>query len=334
MINNVGTNSGNDRPVEPMADGYVPLATVTRSGLTEGAHHGAVVVRSATGDVAYAAGDVDAAMYPRSANKPMQAAGMVTCGLDLDDASLALVGASHSGEPFHVAGVTAILAAVGLTPVDLQNTPHLPLHEPSARAAIRRGEAESSVMADCSGKHAGLLATCVLNGWSTSEYLDVEHPLQVRLRDVLADLAGEPVAHDGVDGCGAPLWAISLSGLARAFAACTTADVVTSQRRVADAMRAHPQNVGGTGRDVTRFMQAVPGLLAKEGAEGVYAAALPDGRAVALKIAGGSYPAAQVVLAAALVRAGVDPAAVAPLATTPVLGHGRLVGELRARLPG
>jgi L-asparaginase II len=315
------------------ADSYVRLAEYSRSGLVEGAHHGAVVVLSSIGDVEYAAGDVGAPMYPRSANKPMQAAGLVELGLDVSASWLALVGASHSGEPFHVEGVTSLLASAGLTPDDLQNTPHLPLHEASARAAIRRGEVESSLAADCSGKHAGMLVTCVVNRWSTHDYLTAQHPLQVHLRDTLARLAGEPVRHDGVDGCGAPLWSLSLVGLARSFAAGTTADAATPQRRIADAMRAYPLNVGGTDRDVTRFMESVPGLLAKEGAEGVYAAALPDGRAVALKIAGGSYPAAQVVLAAALVRAGVDASLVEPLATVPVLGHGEAVGELSATLP-
>jgi L-asparaginase II len=314
-------------------DVYARLAQYRRSGLVEGAHHGAVVVLSPNGDVEYAAGDVVAPMYPRSANKPMQATGMVELGLDVGDAWLALVAASHGGEPFHVEGVTALLASAGLTPDALQNTPHLPLHEPSARAAIRRGESETSLAGDCSGKHAGMLVTCVVNDWPTSTYLRADHPLQVHLRATLARLADEPVTHEGVDGCGAPLWSVSLVGLARAFAACTTADVATPQRRVADAMRSHPRNVGGSDRDVTQFMERVPGLLAKEGAEGVYAAALPDGRGVALKIAGGSYPAAQVVLAAALVRAGVEASLVEPLAAVPVLGHGEAVGELTATLP-
>ena len=309
---------------------YVELAQVERSGLLEGVHHGAVVVLGEDGTVLMAAGDPDQLIYPRSTNKPMQAAGMVRAGLHLPADELALVGASHDGEPGHVAGARAILARHGLDETALQNTPGFPGHEPSRLAVIRDGRGRESVTGDCSGKHAGMLATCVVNGWDVGTYLQPDHPVQQCMRAELETLAGEPVAHTGVDGCGAPAWAITLTGLARAFAACTTATSDQPARQVADAMRAHPEMVGGTDRDVTAFMRAVPGLLAKEGAEAVYAAALPDGRAVALKIADGAFRAAQVVLAEALAVAGVGRASLLALSTVPVRGQGRRVGDVTA----
>jgi L-asparaginase II len=322
MINRVGWDEGRAR--------YAPLAEVVRSGLVEGVHFGAAVGLASDGTVAFAVGDPDQLVYPRSAAKPMQAAGMVRAGLELPDDLLALVCASHSGEPRHVEGVRRILAGAGLDDSALRNTPRLPLHEPSARAVVRAGGAEASVYADCSGKHAGMLATCVVNGWPVETYLDPDHPLQAALLAEFEGAVAERSAHLGVDGCGAPIWACRLTALAQAFARCVTDPVGAPLRRAGDAMRAHPELVGGTDRDVTGFMRAVPGLLAKEGAEGVYAAALPDGRAVALKVSDGSFRAAQPALAAALVRLGVDAAAVADLATVPVLGHGRPVGEVHA----
>ncbi len=306
------------------------VAVVERSGLVEGVHCGTVVALDGAGRVVHAVGDPDLEVYPRSAAKPMQASGMVRLGLELPDDELALVGASHSGEPMHVDGVRRILARAGLDESALQNTPRLPLHEPSRDAEIKAGRGETSVCADCSGKHAGMVVTCVLNGWAVATYLDDDHPLQRALRAELELVAGEPVVHSGVDGCGAPIWAITLTGLARAFAGCVTAAEGSPPRRVADAMRRHPEMVGGTGRDVTGFMTAVPGLLAKEGAEAIYAAALPDGSAVALKISDGAFRAAQVALASALAAVGVDPERLAPWASVPVLGHGRPVGSVHA----
>ena len=311
-------------------EGYVPVAEVVRSGFREGVHFGAVVVLGPDGAVTSALGDPAQLIYPRSAAKPMQAAGMVRLGLHLPDDLLALVCASHSGEPVHVAGVRRILAGCGLDDTALQNTPRLPGDRLAAREVVRSGLAEASVYADCSGKHAGMLATCVHNGWPTDTYLDPAHPLQTALRADFEDATGEATDHVGVDGCGAPIWTCSLTGLARAFRAAVTQQPGEPLRAAADAMRRHPELVGGTDRDVTGFMQAVPGLLAKEGAEGVYAAALPDGSAVALKVSDGAHRAAQPALAAALVRAGADPAAVAPLAAVPVLGHGVSVGEVHA----
>jgi L-asparaginase II len=310
--------------------GYVPVAEVVRSGAVEGVHFGAVVVLGPDGEIASALGDPHQVMYPRSAAKPMQAAGMLRLGLELPDDLLALVCASHSGEPVHVDGVRRILAGCGLGESALQNTPRLPGYRPAAREVVRAGGAEASVYADCSGKHAGMLATCVSNGWPTQTYLEPTHPLQAALRSAFEESVGEPSGHVGVDGCGAPIWTCTLTGLARAFRAAVTLPSGHPLRVAADAMRRHPELVGGTDRDVTGFMRAVPGLLAKEGAEGVYAAALPDGSAVALTVSDGAHRAAQPALAAALVRAGVDPAAVAHLATVPVLGHGVPVGEVHA----
>jgi len=175
-----------------------------------------------------------------------------------------------------------------------------------------------------------MLATCVANGWATASYRDLDHPLQVAVQETVEQLAGEQVAATGVDGCGAPLFALSLTGLARAFRAIVLAPAGSAERQVADAMRKHPDYVGGTGRDVTALMQAVPGLLAKDGAEGVYAAAMPDGRTVALKIDDGAQRARAPVMVAALRRLEVDSPGLTEVAKVPLFGGGRVVGEVRA----
>jgi L-asparaginase II len=173
-----------------------------------------------------------------------------------------------------------------------------------------------------------MLLTCVTNGWPTATYLEPDHPLQQAILETVEDVAGEPVAHVATDGCGAPIAAISLTGLARAFARLGAAAPGTPEHRVAEAMRAHPDMVGGERRDVTRLMRAVPGLVAKDGAEGCFAAALPDGRAVAVKIDDGALRAATPLLAAALRALGADGEALGPLSERPVLGHGAPVGAV------
>jgi L-asparaginase II len=313
--------------------GALPVvAEVVRSGFVEGRHHGAVVALRPDGGTAFAVGEVAAPVFPRSSNKPMQAVAVLRAGLDLAPDLLALVAASHSGEPAHVERVRRMLADAGLDTSALQNTPDLPLDVAAARAHLRAGGEPDALHQNCSGKHAGMLAACVRAGWSIEDYRDVDHPLQRLVRATVEEAAGEPVAAVGVDGCGAPLLAISLLGLARAFRWLVLAADGTPQRRVADAMRAHPELVGGTGRDVTALMSGLPGCLAKDGAEGVYAAALPDGTAVAVKIADGASRARAPVLVAALRRLGVDAPVLAELAETPVLGHGEPVGAVRATL--
>ncbi len=272
-------------------------------------------------------------VFPRSSNKPMQAVAMLRAGLDpvtaVPGELLALAQASHSGESFHLAGVRRILLTAGLTDADLQNTPDLPL-DPTERAAwLGTGHGPTALAQNCSGKHAAMLATCVAAGWDTATYLDPAHPLQVLIAETLTELAAEPLGPTGVDGCGAPVLALSLTGLARALARLATARPDTPEGLVAEANRAFPDYVGGTGRDVTRLIKGVPGLVAKDGAEGVYAVALPDGRAVALKIADGSERARTPVLAAALKLLGVDaPVLDELLDEARVLGHGRPVGRI------
>jgi L-asparaginase II len=295
-----------------------------------------VVVISADGSVLLTGGTAAAPMYPRSANKPFQAAAMLRCGLDLDGELLALAAASHSGEDFHVAGVRKILADAGLAEQDLLCPPDRPLDERAWEAMVRAGEPADRVHMNCSGKHAAMLATCVAAGWPTASYTDPRHPLQQRIKAVLSTLAGEPVTMVGVDGCGAPLLAITVVGLARAFRAMVVTEPGSPERRVADAMRAYPEWTSGTTRPERALMLAVPGLLLKSGAEGVDGFALPDGRACAFKIDDGAARGRVPVTVALLRRLGggaepgADPAVLDELGTAAVTGGGRVVGEIRA----
>jgi L-asparaginase II len=285
------------------------------------------------------AGPVDAPIFPRSANKPMQAAGMLRCGLDADGKLLALAAASHSGEDFHVAGVREILSRAGLTEDDLQCPRALPREEVFQREFLREGGEPGRVHMNCSGKHAAMLATCAAAGWPTATYTDPGHPLQVALRQAVEDLAGERSAAVGVDGCGAPALALSLAGLVRAFRALVTAPPGTPERRVADAMRSHPEWTSGSLRPERALMATVPGLLVKAGAEGVQAFALADGSAAAFKIEDGSARAREPVTVALLRRLGVTTGPGVPdsaldeIAAVPVLGGSRVVGVVRATLP-
>lgn len=311
-------------------DAVPVLAEVVRSGFVESRHRGSVVILGPAGDRLLAVGAVDSPVFSRSCVKPLQAAGMVRAGLDLPDDLLPLAGASHSGEPFHVEAVRRVLAGVGLTESALVCPAALPSSEAAAAAVLRGGGGPKPVTHNCSGKHAAMLATCVAAGWPTQGYADAGHPLQLALRAGVEELADERVAATGVDGCGAPVFAFSLVGLARAGARLTTATAGTPEHRVAATTRARPDLVGGTGRPVTDLMRGLPGLLTKDGAEGCWLAALPSGAAVALKIDDGAMRATVPVLLAALDRLGVDTTPVSELAATPVLGGGRPVGEVRA----
>ncbi len=306
------------------------LAEVVRSGFVEGHHRGSLVVLAADGTVEHAVGDITAPVFPRSANKPMQAAGILRAGLELSGERLALTAASHSGEPFQLDLVRKMLAEQNVAETMLQCPPDLPLDPVEAEEYLAAGHVRERVTMNCSGKHTSMIAACARAGWPTESYLDPAHPLQQLIREVVEEAAGEPVASIGTDGCGAPLMAITLPGLARAFRHFVLAPEGTAERRVADAMRAHPEYVAGTRRPDTWLMREVPGTLSKMGAEAVQAVALPDGRALAFKIDDGATRALGPVLSRALELMGVDASVVARIGEAPLLGGGVPVGEIRA----
>ena len=313
----------------------VVVAEIVRSGFVEGHHYGSVVALGADGEVDWSVGSVDAPILARSCNKPIQALGMVRLGLDLPDELLALTCASHSGEAFHLDGVRRILAGAGLDESALQTPPDYPVDDATREAAIRAGRERDRISMNCSGKHAGMLATCVVNGWDTATYRAADHPLQVGIRETFEELTGEPVVAVAVDGCGAPLLSCSLTGLARAFRTLAIAED-GPERRVAEAIRRYPEYVSGTTRDELALLKAVPGAIGKAGAESCYAVALPDGRSFALKTDDGAARVRPVLMAEALRRAGVDGEAgvdwdaVRRTGVVELLGGGEPVGELRA----
>ena len=315
-------------PADSTPQEFELLAVTRRSDMVESQHFGAVVALERDGSIAFSVGDPHTIVYPRSSMKPLQATAMVQAGLDLPPQLLALVCASHDGRPEHLAAAQEILRRAGLDESSLANTADYPLDDAEHERAIREGKPRTALQMNCSGKHSGMLATCVAAGWKhDTSYLSADHPLQRHITAMIPSLAGEPAAHIGVDGCGAPAHAMSLVGLARAFRSVAIAQPGTAAHRVAQAMTSHPEMVGGPTRDVTRLMQGVPGLVAKDGAEAVFAVGLPDGRAVALKVSDGANRARPPVMQAALARLGVGLEKVDPATwDSPVWGHGRRVG--------
>jgi L-asparaginase II len=299
------------------------LAEYVRSGVVESQHRGYLVALNADGSTNLELGDGGHLFFPRSTVKSIQASAMVRNGLKLEPKLLALASSSHSGSAMHMDHVRQILKMANLDESALQCMLDKPLGESERRAW--GSDAPTRIAMNCSGKHAAMLLTCTLNGWSLENYLDPTHPLQVACREELENLSGEKITLTSTDGCGAPLFLISVAGLARAIQAITLSSDPVHQSVLA-ASREFPEMVAGEGRLTTEMIQAVPGLYMKDGAEAVEVASMPDGRTLVFKISDGSLRPFRAVLHAGLKRLGVD----SPYVQEPVLGGDKVIGEIRA----
>ena len=301
----------------------VVLAELVRSGLIESTHSGHLILLAADGSDLLTLGDVEAEIYPRSAIKSLQAAAMVRAGLNLNDEQLALVCASHGGTNRHQEVALEILRSVGLSESELQNTPDAPLDR---EARIKWGDKPAtSLAANCSGKHSGMLATCVVNGWDIKTYRDVDHPLQLAIAREITELIGKSIDRVSIDGCGAPLFSMSTRSIAVA-AQKMRIDSDPVFTRVISAGLKHPEMILAEGAFDTRMMRAVPGLFVKGGAESVMLASLSDGSAIAWKISDGSNRVNGPLMKAALAKFGINIEGEA----IDVLGGGKVVGSLSA----
>ena len=301
------------------------LAEYVRDGVVESEHRGFLAALNADGSIFKTLGDVETKIFPRSTVKCAQASAMVRSGLDLEPRLLALAQSSHSGGEMHMDGAREILATVGLSESALQCALDRPLGDAERRTWGEK--APTQIAMNCSGKHAAMLATCVKNGWPIESYLDASHPLQLAIKAELEELAGEEITLTSTDGCGAPLFLLSLIGLARAVHEITISTDPVHQR-VMSAARAFPEMVGGVGRHNTEMMQRVPGLFMKDGAEAVNVCSLSDGRTFVFKVSDGSLRAFRTIVHACLNDFGIDTA----LTPEKVMGGPRVIGTIRATI--
>ena len=316
----------------------VELAVVERSGFIESRHAGAAVVLSPEGEVVARHGNADALILPRSSLKPLQAVACLTAGAVLEGEQLALSTASHSGTDRHAEVVREMLTAGGLNEDDLACPPAWPGDPATRDEMVREHGQEARIRMNCSGKHAAMLRACVATGWPTDGYLEPSHPLQAHIRDVIARLTGEKMAHTAIDGCGAPVYALSLTGLARAIHRIGTASERSpfALHRVAGslvkAVRENPWTIDGPGRPDTIAIERL-GVFAKGGAEGVMVMVAPNGTTVALKMLDGGARASTIVATTLLARAGglsdADVTGLADSLPLTVLGGGANVGAIR-----
>ena len=310
-------------------DGCVELASIDRNGLIESRHIGAFVVIDRDGSVIESGGDIDATIFPRSTIKPLQAVAALRAGADLDGVELVLASASHCGSHRHTDAVQSMLAHDHLTVDELGCPAAWPLGYNEKAERIAAGEGTQRVTMNCSGKHAAFLRACVANGWDTATYLDPTHPLQVLIREVVEEFTGTTELWPAVDGCGAPLYGMSLRALGTAIARVTDGHDANADRLV-NAIRANAWALDGVGRDNTRVIEATD-AIAKIGAEGVLIISR-EGIAVALKCLDGSDRANTAVAVTLLARHGVIDRSVAEdliaELVEPITGGDSVVGRL------
>ncbi|MEM8743378.1 MAG: asparaginase [Pseudomonadota bacterium] len=292
------------------------LVQLTRGHQVESMHRGAVCIVDADGASVLELGDVQAAVFPRSAIKVLQALALVETGaadaIGLTDQELALTCSSHNGEPMHVEAARGILAKCGLSPDALACGTHWPLDPDAAHALAASGEQPGPLHNNCSGKHAGMLALATHMNAETSGYDHPDHPVQQKIRETMEEVTDETLTADvcAVDGCSVPTWAIPLSSIAGAFATLTAPDSLpepraAAVRRLFHACTSEPLMVEGTGRFGTGVMQKFgAAAFVKGGAEGVYCAAFPEHRlGLAMKTDDGARRGAEAT--AAFIIAGL-----------------------------
>ena len=278
------------------------LVHVIRGGLVESIHRGDLAVVDWQGNLTYSVGaPKDKVTFIRSSSKPIQALTVVESGatehFGLSEAEIAMMCASHGGEDGHVNTVRSILSKIGLGEDALQCGTHLPSHKPTGEAMLQAGLKPTEIHCNCSGKHSGMLTLCRYMGWDISNYTEVDHPVQRAMLKKMARFAGMP-AEDieiGTDGCGVPVFGLSVYHMAKAFARLAKPSELTPGEQAAAvtvtrAMMRHPFNVAGSGRICTDLMAAADGrVFAKSGAEGVYCAGVPElGIGIALKTEDGN----------------------------------------------
>ncbi|UBV45090.1 asparaginase (plasmid) [Deinococcus taeanensis] len=312
-----------------------------RGGLDESRHQIHVAVVTPDGQVIATCGDPALVTFPRSTSKPVQALPLAQAAPDLPADELAIACASHAGTPAHLAVVTRLLARSGSSVTDLHCGAHPPFDAQAAAELIRTAQPPTPLHHNCSGKHAGMLLSCVLHGWPREGYEAPDHPLQVRIRQAHAELAGVELSEvrAGTDGCSVPAFALPLSSMARVFARLADPGSDPALGRIFAAMTDHPDLIAGPGRLDTTLMPLVDGLVTKMGAEGFFGLGMRDSArgpvGVAFKIVDGGERARPYVALAVLDALGVS-LTPALQALAPVAQHnwaGREVGEVQLRLP-
>lgn len=304
------------------------LAVAERSGLAEQYHSGAVAVVNRAGEVEAALGEIERPFFIRSAAKPFQAYAALEAGLDLPVTHLAVACSSHSGDPVHLAIVADVLHRHGLDESHLRCPPARPFPEADRRLALHGQVDASPLYHNCSGKHAALLAACRVAGWDTDSYLEPDHPLQKRIGGLLAELSGVEVTPPGVDGCGLPVWRVTVAGLARCYARLASEDRFA---RIRTAMSRYPMLVSGEGRGDGVIGRWTGGVV-KGGAAGCMGAAVA-GRGIGAKAWSGSGQVAALGVTLALgwmgsMTRGLT-GGMAHVLHPPVLGGGQEVGRFR-----
>ena len=312
----------------------VAVAELVRDGFTESFHHGVLAVVDQHGSTLLERGNPDAIVYPRSTLKPLQAIAVMETGIELSPLNLTLTTASHCGSAQHREAIRALLKEYGLDESALRCPKDWPLGNAERAQYLAEGHETSSLAMNCSGKHAGFLAACTHAGFGTEDYLSFDHPLQQAIVETITRYTGEAPTFTSRDGCGAPLHALSLRGLARGVAKIA-AGTSEHEQQLLNAVRDNAWAIDGEGRDNTVTIETLGGI-AKIGAEGLVVIGTPSGVAVAVKILDGSMRATSLVALAALEQVGAissaDATALSARMAHPVSGGEAIIGALEVQL--